>query len=65
MEIFMGDRNYVLVKVPPMVWNGFKGIGAKEAIVANCTTISHRVDKIDRLDPLSNDIPYDWNLIQG
>lgn len=65
MEIFMGERNYLFVKVPPMVWNGFKGIGVKEAIIANCTTISHRVDEIDRLDPLSNSIPYDWSLIHG
>lgn len=62
MEIFLGDKNYVLVQIPPFVWNGFKGIGLEEAIVANCTTISHRGDEIDRLDPLSDRIPYDWNL---
>jgi len=62
MEIFMGDKNYVLVKVPKMVWNGFKGVGIEEAIVANCTTISHRPDEIDRLDPFSDKIPYRWEL---
>jgi dTDP-4-dehydrorhamnose 3,5-epimerase len=65
MEIFLGEKNYLLVKVPPMVWNGFKGIGLKEAIVANCTTISHRVDEIDRLDPLSSKIPYKWDLVNN
>lgn len=65
MEIFMGEKNYILVKVPVMVWNGFKGIGSKEAIVANCTTLSHRPDEIERLDPFSDKIPYDWELKNG
>ena len=25
MELFPGEGNYVLVKIPPQVWNGFKG----------------------------------------
>ena len=62
MEIFAGDNKYILIKVPPFVWNGFKGIGGKEAIVANCSTISHRPDEIKRLDPFSAKIKYDWNL---
>jgi len=65
MEIFVGEKNYLLVKVPPMVWNGFKGIGLKEAIVANCATLSHRTDEIDRLDPFSQKIPYKWDLVNG
>lgn len=65
MEIFLGERNHLLVKVPPLVWNGFKGIGLKEAIVANCSTISHQLDEIDRLDPFSKNIPYDWDLVNG
>lgn len=65
MEIFLGEKNYLLVKVPPMVWNGFKGIGLKEAIVANCATLSHQPDEIDRLDPFSPEIPYKWDLING
>ena len=62
MELFVGEDNYVLVKVPPDVVNGFKGVGVKPAIVANCTTIPHDPEEIIRIDPLNNDIPYDWNL---
>jgi len=65
MEIFMGEKNYILVKVPKMVWNGFKGTGLKESIVANCTTTSHDPDEISRLNPLSKKIPYNWTLING
>jgi dTDP-4-dehydrorhamnose 3,5-epimerase len=61
-EIFMGPDNYCLVTVPPMVWNGFKGIGSEMAIVANCTTITHRADEIDRLDPFDPSIPYNWEI---
>ena len=63
MEIFIGDNSYSLVTIPPMVWNGFKGIGTQEAIVANCTDISHDPDEIQRMDPLQNDIvSYDWGI---
>lgn len=62
MEIFMGDDNYVLVVVPPMIWNGFKGIGQDLAIVANCASIPHDPDEIIRKNPLSKDINYDWRL---
>lgn len=61
-EIFMGPDNYVLVTVPPLVWNGFKGIGIEMAIVANCTDITHRPDEIDRLDPFDPSIAYDWAI---
>jgi dTDP-4-dehydrorhamnose 3,5-epimerase len=61
-EIFMGPDNYCLVTVPPMVWNGFKGVGEEMAIVANCTSITHRADEIDRLDPFDPSIPYNWDI---
>lgn len=61
-EIFMGRENYNLVTIPPMIWNGFKGIGTEPAIVANCATIPHDPDEIQRLDPFDNHIPYDWRL---
>ncbi len=62
MELFIGQDNYQLVKVPPLVWNGFKGIGVAPAIVANCATIPHHPDEIVRKDPFSPDISYDWSL---
>lgn len=65
MELFIGEANYVLVTVPPGVWNGFKGIGDTMALVANCATLPHDPGEIDRLDPLDNHIPYDWALRHG
>ena len=62
LELFIGEDNYCLVKIPPMVWNGFKGIGTKPALVANCPTIPHDPEEIVRVDPFSKKIPYDWKL---
>ncbi len=61
-EIFIGRENYKLVTIPPMVWNGFKGIGTEPAIVANCATLPHDPEEIERMDPFDNHIPYDWEL---
>ena len=61
-EIFLGESNYALVKVPPLVWNGFKGVGVSPAIVANCATIPHDPAEMQRLDPHSDKIPYVWSL---
>lgn len=63
-EIFLGPDNYCLVTVPSMVWNGFKGIGTEMAIVANCASIPHDPDEIDRMDPFDPSIPYDWAIKQ-
>lgn len=62
MELFIGEDNYILVKIPPQVWNGFKGIGITPAIVANCATLPHDPEEIIRMDPLNNQIPYNWEL---
>jgi dTDP-4-dehydrorhamnose 3,5-epimerase len=61
-EIFLGPDAYQLVTVPPFVWNGFKGYGTTEAIVCNCASIVHDPDEIERLDPFTDRIPYDWSL---
>ncbi len=64
-QIFLGADNYALVTVPPLVWNGFKGMGTEAAIVANCASIPHDPEEIDRLDPFDPSIPYDWSLKHG
>jgi dTDP-4-dehydrorhamnose 3,5-epimerase len=61
-ELFIGEDNYCLVRVPTLVWNGFKGIGTRRAILANCATTPHDPGEIERLDPLSGRIPYDWRI---
>ena len=62
MELFIGEENYKLVTIPPNIWNGFKGIGTKVVIVANCATEPYDPKEIERADPLGSTIPYDWRL---
>ncbi|MFA5276506.1 MAG: dTDP-4-dehydrorhamnose 3,5-epimerase family protein [Candidatus Omnitrophota bacterium] len=61
MELFVGEDNYCLVQVPYGIWNGFKGVSRKPAIVANCATLAHDPQEIVRIDPFSKKIPYNWN----
>jgi dTDP-4-dehydrorhamnose 3,5-epimerase len=64
-EIFLGEGNYALVTIPPRVWNGFKGIGDRMAVVANCASIPHRPNEIERMDPFTTQIPYNWDIRHG
>ena len=61
-EYFLSPENYCLITVPPMVWNGFKGIGTKDSIVANCATIPHDPLEIERKSAFDSSIPYDWQI---
>ena len=57
----LSPKNHKLVSVPPLIWNGFKGIGKQTAIVANCADLPYDDTEIERKSPLDKTIPYDWN----
>jgi len=61
-ELFISRENYMLVTVPPMIWNGFKSVGSGTAIVANCSNIPHSPDEIERLSPFDPAIEYRWDI---
>ena len=54
--------NPVLVKIPKLVYHGFKCVSDKEAVVINVPTLPYNYKTPDeyRLDAFDNDIPYDW-----
>jgi len=56
----IGEDNYSLVRIPPLVWYGFKGTTVSQALVVNCTDLPHDPAEIERLEPFSNQIPYEW-----
>ena len=58
-EIFLSPDNYFLVTIPPNVWNGFKGLGKKESIIANCLTLPHNEKEMIRKDP-KDKYGYNW-----
>ena len=60
-EFFLSPKNYKLISVPPLIWSGFKGIGKKTAIIANCADLPYDDKEIERKSAFGNEIPYDWN----
>lgn len=66
-EFFIGDYNPVLVKVPRMIYHGWKCISEEEAIAINVPTEPYDPKNPDeyRLDPHKNDIPYSWERKDG
>ncbi len=59
-EFFLSQENYKLISVPPLIWNGFMGIGNTTAIVANCADLPYDDTEIKRKSAYDEDIPYDW-----
>lgn len=61
-EFFIGTHNPLLVQVPAGVYHGWKCVSQETAVVINCPTELYHYEKPDevRLDPHSQEIPYDW-----
>jgi len=66
-EFFMGEKNPILVTIPPGVVHGMKGIGTEPAMLVNVPTEMYKYDQPDefRMDPHTKDIPYDWDRKDG
>lgn len=59
-EFFIGEANYQLVSIPPLVWYAFKAVGNSYALIANCPDLPH--DPLDAItiNPFDKQIPYSW-----
>jgi len=66
-EFFLGEQSNVLVSIPPLVLHGQKPYGNEPSYLINFPSEPFNASDPDeyRLDPLKNDIPYDWSLKQG
>jgi dTDP-4-dehydrorhamnose 3,5-epimerase len=66
-EFVIGERNPVLVKIPPLVYHGFKCVSTEEALIVNVPTEMYDYAEPDeyRLPPDTKEIPYDWGLAPG
>src|SRR3989338_1601310 len=63
LELFIGEHNYQLIKIPPGVINGYKVISPYSAIIANCATVPHDPNEMKRYDPHGDKVPYQWKRI--
>ena len=61
-EIITGEENYCLVKIPPMIWNGFQGLEAPSSLIVNCATLPHDAKEVERLKSSDTYIPYSWKM---
>ena len=66
-EFFMGQQNPMLLKIPPGVMHGFKGIGQEMALIVNVPTELYNYEQPDeyRLPAYTDQIPYDWSRKDG
>jgi len=66
-EIFFGEKNPILVSIPPNIWHGFKAMGGEKIMVLNVPTELYNYDEPDeyRLPYDSNEIEYDWDIKMG
>jgi dTDP-4-dehydrorhamnose 3,5-epimerase len=61
--IDFGVDNYLLVRLPPLVWYSFKAISNDYAMIANNTTAVHDPKESETL-PLENSIiPFKWAML--
>lgn len=66
-EIFFGEKNPLLVTIPPNIWHGFKAVGNKKMMVLNVPTELYNYTEPDeyRLPYNSEEIDYDWDIKMG
>lgn len=58
-----GIDHYELVRLPPMVWYGFVGLGDGDSVIANCASLPHDPSEVERLPSDCDGIPYKWSQV--
>ena len=56
----IGRDNYLLVKIPPKVWYGFKCISEHPALVVNCADLPHDPKESESISSHDRNVPYQW-----
>ena len=61
-EFFAGEYRPLLIRIPPLVFHGFKALGKREVLLLNCPTEPYNRKDPDeyRFSPDSKEIPYVW-----
>ena len=56
--------NWFFLHLPPLLWYGFKGLGAQPSLVVNCPDMAHDPAESRRLPADAAEIPHVWNTAQ-
>ena len=63
-EVFPGEQNMILLKIPRGVIHGYKTIGVEPSLLLNIPTEPYNAAQPDeyRLPYDTDEIPYDWDI---
>ena len=63
-EVFLGEQNMILLKIPRGVIHGYKTIGVEPSLLLNIPTEPYNAAQPDeyRLPYDTDEIPYDWDI---
>lgn len=63
-EVFMGEQNMVLLKIPVGVAHGYKTIGVEPSLLLNLPTEVYNPAEPDeyRMPYNSEEVPYEWDI---
>ena len=66
-EFFVGEKNPILLVIPPGVVHGVKAIGTEPGYLVNCPDQPYNYSNPDehRIAPHSPEVPYDWSRKDG
>ncbi len=59
-SIILSPKEYSLITIPPLIWNGFKGLDKQESIIANCLDLPHNEREMVRRDYTDKYFTYGW-----
>ncbi len=57
--------HYRLVRIPPLLWYGFQGVGDSPALVANYADLPHDPGEAENMPLDSPYFPYTWGDLHG
>ena len=61
-EFSTSQNNYGRLVINPGIWFGFTGMSESENLILNVANISHDANESLRLEPGTNQIPYQWKF---
>jgi dTDP-4-dehydrorhamnose 3,5-epimerase len=57
--------HYYLLRLPPLVWYGFQGLGPEPALLANCADLPHDPNEVETLPDSTPYVPFKWEEDHG
>ena len=59
-EIELGEKNHILLTIPPNVWYSFAALNNDKAMICNLISIEHSEDTHHQIKLINDEIPYKW-----